>query len=147
MPAPASEPAKASNAGNAVAMDDVVDTLAEAAAKAMPGDMPASEKEEMTQAMAQAVKYALPKAMAEAETPPTTEPVRLKSGQFRGQDRFSIRKRYGNHLSPTRRLPACKTRRPPSNQLSGLAGHPHAESKPGGSGEGNRSEPLGIGQA
>ena len=60
VPAPASEPAKASNAGNAVAMDDVVDTLAEAAAKAMLGDMAASEKEEMTQAMAQAVKDAAP---------------------------------------------------------------------------------------
>ena len=42
----------------------------------------------MTRAMAQEMKDALPEAMAEAETPPITEPVRLKSGQFRDQDRF-----------------------------------------------------------
>ena len=44
MPPPASESAKASNTGDAVAMDDVVDTLAESGVKAMPGDMTTSEK-------------------------------------------------------------------------------------------------------
>lgn len=85
---PRSELTMALGAGNTDAMDDVVNTLAEAAAKAMPGTMTASEKEEMTQAMAEAMKDALPEAMAKTEAQPATEPIRLKSGQFRDQDRF-----------------------------------------------------------
>ena len=96
----------------------------------------------MTRAMAQEMKDALPEAMAEAETPPITEPVRLKSGQFRDQDRFH----KGSSTSTIYRLPdgsqLSKSGRPPSDQRSGLVGHPHAESKPGRSWGGNWSGPL-----
>ncbi len=63
-------------------------TLADAAVKSMPGAMTAPAKDEMTQKIGEAMKDALPDAVAKAEAQPATEPVRLKSGQFRDQDRF-----------------------------------------------------------
>jgi hypothetical protein len=85
---PATELASALSTGDSKPMDSVVKTLADAAVKSMPGTMTATAKDEMTQAMAKAMMDALPEAMAKAEAQTTIEPVRLKSGQFRDQDRF-----------------------------------------------------------
>jgi ribosomal protein S11 len=85
---PATELASALSTGDSKTMDSVVKTLADAAVKSMPGTMTATAKDEMTQAMAKAMMDALPEAMAKAEAQTTIEPVRLKSGQFRDQDRF-----------------------------------------------------------
>ena len=63
-------------------------SLADAAVKSTPGTMTAPAKDEMTQKIAEAMKDALPEVMAKAEAQPASEPVRLKSGQFRDQDRF-----------------------------------------------------------
>ena len=60
----------------------------DAAVKSMPGTMTAPAKDEMTQKIAEAMKDSLPEVMAKAEAQPASEPVRLKSGQFRDQDRF-----------------------------------------------------------
>ena len=91
MPAPA-DPAtdlrKAMGAGDSDAMDSVVKTLAEAAVKSMPGAMTAPAKEEMTQTRAAAMKAAMPEAIAKIQPEASAEPVKLKSGQFRDQDRF-----------------------------------------------------------
>ncbi len=85
---PATEVASALGTSDAEAMDTVVKSLADAAVKSMPGTMTPTDKDEMTQQMAEAMKDALPEAMAKIETQPATEPVRLKSGQFKDQDRF-----------------------------------------------------------
>ena len=77
---PRSELTKTLGARNADATD--------AAMKSMPGTMTAPAKDEMTQKIAEAMKDALPEVMAKAEAQPASEPVRLKSGQFRTQDRF-----------------------------------------------------------
>ncbi|MFP6635520.1 MAG: DM13 domain-containing protein, partial [Dehalococcoidia bacterium] len=66
----------------------VVKSLADAAVKSMPGTMTAPAKDEMTQKIAEAMKDTLPEVMAKAEAQPASEPVRLKLGQFRDQDRF-----------------------------------------------------------
>lgn len=66
------------------AMDSVVKTLAEAAVKSMPGTMTRPAKEEMTQTMAAAMKDAMAKTLPEAPA----QPVKLKTGRFRDQDRF-----------------------------------------------------------
>ena len=91
MPAPA-DPAtdlsKAMVAGDTAVMDKVVETLAEAAVKSMPGTMTAPAKEEMTQTMAAAIKNAMPDAMAKTLPQAPAQPTKLKSGQFKGQDRF-----------------------------------------------------------
>ena len=63
-------------------------SLADAAVKSMPGAMTAPVKDEMTQKIAEVMKDSLPEVMAKAEAQPTSEPVKLKSGQFRDQDRF-----------------------------------------------------------
>ena len=91
MPVPvdtATELASALGAGDSEATDALVKTLAVAAAKSMPGTLTAPDKDEMTQAMAKAMMDSIPDAVAKAETQPTTEPIRLRSGQFRDQDRF-----------------------------------------------------------
>lgn len=91
MPSPADPATDLSNAMGAEdsdAMDSVVKTLAEAAVKSMPGAMTAPAKEEMTQTMAAAMKDAMPEAMAKTQPEETAQPVKLKSGQFRDQDRF-----------------------------------------------------------
>ena len=85
---PATDLRKAMGAGDPDAMDSVVKTLAEAAVKSMPGAMTAPAKEEMTQTMAAAMKDAMPEAMAKTQPEGTAQPVKLKSGQFRNQDRF-----------------------------------------------------------
>ena len=85
---PATDLRKAMGAGDPDAMDSVVKTLAEAAVKSMPGAMTAPAKEEMTQTMAAAMKDAMPEAMAKTQPEGTAQPVKLKSGQFRDQDRF-----------------------------------------------------------
>jgi len=84
---PATEVASALSTGDSGAMDSVVKSLADAAVKSMPGTMTATAKDEMTQAMAKEMMDALPEASAKAGAQPT-EPVRLKSGRFRDQDRF-----------------------------------------------------------
>jgi len=91
MPAPADPATDLSNAmgaGDSDAMDSVVKTLAEAAVKSMPGAMTAPAKEEITQTMAAAMKDAMSEAMAKTQPEETAQPVKLKSGQFRDQDRF-----------------------------------------------------------
>ena len=85
---PATDLRKAMGAGDPDAMDSVVKTLAEAAVKSMPGAMTAPAKEEMTETMAAAMKKAMPGAMAKTQPEETAQPVKLKSGQFRDQDRF-----------------------------------------------------------
>ena len=85
---PATDLSNAMGAGDSDAMDSVVKTLAEAAVKSMPGAMTAPAKEEMTQTMAAAMKDAMPEAMAKTQPEETAQPVKLKSGQFRNQDRF-----------------------------------------------------------
>lgn len=85
---PATDLSNAMGAGDSDAMDSVVKTLAEAAVKSMPGAMTAPAKEEMTQTMAAAMKDAMPEAMAKTQPEETAQPVKLKSGQFRDQDRF-----------------------------------------------------------
>ena len=85
---PATDLSKAMGTESMEAMDGVVKTLAEAAVKSMPGTMTAPEKEEMTQTMAAAMKDATPDAMAKSVTDPPAQPTKLKSGQFRDQDRF-----------------------------------------------------------
>ena len=94
MPSPpdsAKDLTKAMGAGDTEsmeAMDSVVKTLAEAAVKSMPGTMTAPAKEEMTQKMAAAMKDAMPEAMAKSLPEGPAQPTKLKSGQFKGQDRF-----------------------------------------------------------
>ena len=56
--------------------------------KSIPSTMTAPAKYERTQKIAEAMKDALPEVMAKAEAQPTSEPIRLKSGQFRDQDPF-----------------------------------------------------------
>ena len=85
---PRSELTKTLGARNADATDAVVKSLADAAVKSMPGTMTAPAKDEMTQKIAEAMKDALPEVMAKAEAQPASEPVKLKLGQFRDQDRF-----------------------------------------------------------
>ncbi|MCH2518703.1 MAG: hypothetical protein MK210_10940, partial [Dehalococcoidia bacterium] len=85
---PATDLRKAMGAGDPDAMDSVVKTLAEAAVKSMSGAMAAPAKEEMTETMAAAMKKAMPGAMAKTQPEETAQPVKLKSGQFRDQDRF-----------------------------------------------------------
>ena len=85
---PRSELTKTLGARNADATDAVVKSLADAAVKSMPGTMTAPAKDEMTQKIAEAMKDTLPEVMAKAEAQPASEPVRLKLGQFRDQDRF-----------------------------------------------------------
>ena len=85
---PRSELTMTLGARNADATDAVVKSLADAAVKSMPGTMTAPAKDEMTQKIAEAMKDALPEVMAKAEAQPASEPVRLKAGQFRDQDRF-----------------------------------------------------------
>lgn len=90
MPAPtdpAKDLSKAMGAGDTEsmkAMDSVVKTLAEAAVKSMPGTMTRPAKEEMIQTMAAAMKDAMAKTLPEAPA----QPVKLKTGRFRDQDRF-----------------------------------------------------------
>ena len=83
-----SELTKTLGARNADATDAVVKSLADAAVKSMPGTMTAPAKDEMTHKIAEAMKDALPEVMGKAEAQPASEPGRLKSGQFRDQDRF-----------------------------------------------------------
>ena len=90
-PDPAAALSKAMGAGDTEtmeAMDNVVKTLAEAAVKSMPGTMTGPAKEEMTQTMAAAMKDAMPEAMAKSVPEAPAQPVKLKSGQFKGKDRF-----------------------------------------------------------
>ena len=85
---PRSELTKTLSARKADATDAVVKSLANAAVKSMPGTMTAPAKDEMTQKIAEAMKDALPEVIAKAEAQSASEPVRLKLGQFRDQDRF-----------------------------------------------------------
>ena len=87
-PDPATDLSRALVAGDSGVMDGIVKTLAEAAVKSMPGAMTAPAKEEMSQTVAAAMKDALPEAMAKVLPQVTAQPARLKSGQFRDQDRF-----------------------------------------------------------
>ena len=85
---PATDLSKAMGTGDSDAMDSVVKTLAEAAVKSMPGAMAGPAKEEMTQKVAAAMKDAMPEAMAKTKPEAPAQPVKLKSGQFKDQDRF-----------------------------------------------------------
>ena len=85
---PATDLSKAMRAGDSDAMDGLVKTLAEAAVKSMPGTMTGPAREEMAQAMAAAMKDAMPEAMAKTQPEAPAKPAKLKSGQFRDQDRF-----------------------------------------------------------
>ena len=85
---PAEGLSEAMGAGGTEAIDSVVKTLAEAALKSMPGTMTDTAKEEMTQTVAAAMKDAMPEAVAKTVPEAPAQPVKLKSGQFRDQDRF-----------------------------------------------------------
>jgi hypothetical protein len=85
---PRSELTKTLGARTADATDAVVKSLADAAVKSMLGTMTAPAKDERSQKIAEAMNDALPEVMGKAEAQPASEPGRLKSGQFRDQDRF-----------------------------------------------------------